>query len=161
MNAVKRIGIFGGSFDPPHLGHKRAADFFTREMQLDQLLILPANAAPLKEKTARASAADRLALCRLTFGGAGARVCDWELRRTGESYTIDTLRQLQAREPGAALFLLMGFDQLLQFRRWREWEAILGCCTLVCLPREAEQTQPAQGFDYHWLKGFRPLAVSS
>ena len=144
-----RIGIFGGSFHPPHLGHLRAAEFFAASYCLQKVLVFPAGISPLKEPLQGASSEDRLALCNLTFPKEFCEVRDWELRREGPSYTIDTLRHVREESPEAKLFLLIGEDQHAQFRQWKNWQEILELAELVVLPRE------------HEGNGFVPLPVSS
>jgi len=145
-----RIGIFGGTFSPPHLGHLRAAEFFAASRCLDRVLLFPAGASPLKEAKAGTSDEDRLALCRLTFSTELYEVCDWELRRPGPSYTIDTLRHVRERYPAAKLFLLIGEDQRAQFHLWKDWRVILELAKLVVLPRHDKDAS-----------GFAPLPISS
>jgi nicotinate-nucleotide adenylyltransferase len=133
---MQKIGIFGGSFNPPHLGHLRAAEFFAALRALDRLLVVPAGVPP--QKTAPAVAGeDRLALCRLTFPGARFSVWDWELRQPGTSYTIDTLRHARKQWPNAAFELLVGEDCSAQFTQWKCWREILQLAQLTVLPREA------------------------
>jgi len=144
-----RIGVFGGSFSPPHLGHLRAAEFFAASCRLRRVLVFPAGASPLKARAADISDGDRLALCRLTFAGEPFEVCDWELTRPGPSYTVDTLRHVRAVYPGARLFLLIGEDQRAQFPLWKDWRAVLELAELFVLPR------------WESGAGFTPLPVSS
>ena len=138
MSGMKgmRIGMFGGSFHPPHLGHLRAAEFFAASYCLQKVLIFPAGISPLKEPLQGVSGEDRLALCILTFPKEFCEVCDWELRREGPSYTIDTLRHVREEYPEAKLFLLIGEDQHAQFRQWKNWQEILELAELVVLPRD-------------------------
>ena len=143
---MMRIGIFGGSFNPPHLGHLKAAQFFAVSLALDRLLIVPAKQAPLKA-TPMVSGEDRLALCERTFPFP---VSDIELRRPGISYTIDTLRDLRAESPEAQVFLLIGEDQREKLHQWKDWRDVLRLAVLVVLPRAGE------GRD-----GFVPLEISS
>ncbi|MCL2446236.1 MAG: nicotinate (nicotinamide) nucleotide adenylyltransferase [Oscillospiraceae bacterium] len=150
-----RLGFYGGSFDPPHVGHMAAAQFFARELQLDELLIMPAAQAPLRGNPS-VDAAHRLELCRRTFDYP---VCDIELQRIGASYTIDTVLQLREQYPAAELFMLIGTDQLAKFTQWHRWEEILQWCTVCALQRDTEplQTQlPVQ-----LLSGFSPVQISS
>ena len=117
-----KLGVFGGAFDPPHLGHLKAARFFAEALCLDELLIVPAAHSPRKGAPFACDEA-RLQLCRLTFPFP---VSEIEIARGGESYTADTLRDLRAgggasAAPAAALFLLIGTDQLRQFTRWHAW----------------------------------------
>jgi len=151
-----RIGFYGGSFAPPHIGHLAAAHFFARQLQLDELLIMPAAQAPLKEAASLCPIQHRLELCRLTFPFS---ISEIELQRIGESFTIDTLLQLRGTYPDAELFMLIGTDQLAQFTRWYRWQEILQLCTVCALQRDTTplQTQlPVQ-----LLSGFVPVEISS
>lgn len=150
-----RLGLFGGSFNPPHLGHLAAAQFFFEAMRLDQLLVIPAKQAPLKPTLYGAADADRLELCHLTFPYS---VSDIELRREGISYTIDTLRELQS-SPGAQCFLLIGTDQLKQLRRWHCWQELLERCTVCALQRSEEAL--CTDLPVQLLRGFKPMEISS
>jgi len=147
-----RLGIYGGSFNPPHLGHLRAAQYFKRSLALDEVLVIPAKEAPLKAAPL-VSAEDRLALCGRTFPYS---VSDIELRRPGVSYTIDTLRELRARYPDAALFLLVGEDQQEKFHLWKDWQGILQLAELFILPRNVAVTRAGEGDE-----SFTPLEISS
>lgn len=129
------IGVFGGTFSPPHVGHLRAAEFFAASRCLDRVFIFPAGASPLKETKAGIPDEDRLALCRLTFSGEIFEVSAWELERPGPSYTIETLRYVREMYPQAALFVLMGEDQRAQFHLWKDWQKILALAELVVVPR--------------------------
>jgi len=147
-----RIGLYGGSFNPPHLGHLRAAQFFAASLLLDRLLIIPAKEAPLRATPmvmapGGAFSEDRLELCKRTFPFP---VSDIELRRPGVSYTIDTLLELRAGHPDAKLFMLVGEDQREKFHLWKDWEEIPKLAELVVLPRAGE------GRD-----GFVPIDISS
>jgi len=116
--------MFGGAFDPPHHAHRVLAQAAVRQFALQRLVVLPTGDAWHKARTL-SPAADRLAMARLAFAGLQhVEVDDRELRRTGPTYSIDTLRELQAEHPGAQLVLLMGEDQAGDFTRWRAWEEI-------------------------------------
>jgi len=151
-----KIGIFGGSFNPPHLGHLSASRFFAEALALDKMYIVPAGDAPLKSICAQVCAEDRLALCELTFPFP---VTDIEIARGGVSYTIDTLREICARNPEAQVFLLIGTDQLRQFTLWREWREILKLCTVCALRRDGETLQT--DLPVKLLDGFVPIDISS
>ena len=120
----RRIGLFGGSFDPPHLGHLRLADAAIGACGLERMIILPAACSPFKSNVI-ASDADRLAMCRQTFAGPAYEVSDYELQRGGKSYTVDTVLHFASLYPAAQLTLLMGEDQLLSFDLWYRWREIL------------------------------------
>ncbi len=141
-----KIGIFGGTFNPPHIGHVRAAQASARELKLDRLLVIPDFLPPHKDLAPGSpDGEERLRLCRIAFGGIKkCRVSDMELRRGGRSYTVDTLRRVRETYPQAKLYLLMGTDMLLCFEEWREFEEILSMVTLAVFARgEGEERQIA------------------
>ncbi len=141
-----KIGIFGGTFNPPHIGHVRAAQASARELKLDRLLVIPDFLPPHKDLAPGSpDGEERLRLCRIAFGGIKkCRVSDMELKRGGRSYTVDTLRRVRETYPQARLYLLMGTDMLLCFEEWREFEEILSMATLAVFARgEGEERQIA------------------
>ena len=101
-DAAKSIGLFGGTFSPPHEGHVRAARLFIDAMGLDRLIVMPAGFPPHKPLPDGAADGDRLEMARRAFG-AFAEVSDWEIKRGGKSYTVDTLRMLREKYPGDRL----------------------------------------------------------
>ena len=134
-----RLGLFGGTFDPPHVGHLLAASDAAEHLALDRLLFVPAAVQPLKGDTIHATAAQRLAMTELLAGDDPRFAVDpIEIRRTGLSFTVDTLTAVAAREPGAERFLLVGADVLESFTRWREPARVLELATLVVLRRGDE-----------------------
>jgi len=139
------IGVFGGSFNPPHRTHHRLAQAALRTLPIDTLLVVPSGDHPHKRGRDMAPAADRLAMCRLAFADLpGVRVDDRELRRTGPSFTVDTLRELAAEHPGTPLYFLIGSDNLAQLPTWREPAAILALCTVVTYPRAGHPVGPTE-----------------
>ena len=133
-----RIGVYGGSFNPPHTGHALAAAELIKNLNLDRLLIVPAADPPHKTLPAGSPTPEqRLALCRAAFGEIpGAEVCDMEIRREGKSYTVDTLAALREQYPDDALILVMGTDMFLSFSSWREPERILSLAALAVMHRD-------------------------
>jgi len=130
-----RLGIFGGSFDPPHVGHLLVAQDAVTALSLDRLLIVPAAQQPLKQGQ-QTPAADRLAMVQRCFAGVPGLVVDpVEIDRGGLSYMVDTVESLQRREPTADLHLLIGEDVLETFPRWREPERLRSMVRLVVLRR--------------------------
>jgi nicotinate-nucleotide adenylyltransferase len=132
-----KIGVFGGTFDPIHIGHLVIAEEARCRLVLDRVLFIPTGHPYMKTQYHISHASHRLSMLQLAVeGNPGFRVADMEIRRPGPSYTIDTLADL-AREYGAAtsFYLILGWDSLLQFPRWREPRRILQRCTLVALPR--------------------------
>jgi nicotinate-nucleotide adenylyltransferase len=131
-----RIGVFGGSFDPVHLGHLIAAQEAATRLGLDQVRLVPAGVQPLKRDAHAAPAADRLAMLRLAVeGDARLVVDDRELRRPGPSYTVDTLRELRAAHPDAELCMLVGADAAADLPTWHEATAIPSLARVVVLTR--------------------------
>jgi nicotinate-nucleotide adenylyltransferase len=121
-----RIGVYGGSFNPVHLGHLLAAECSREQACLDRVLFVPAAVPPHKRDRAIATAEDRLAMLALAVGGHEAfAVSTLELDRGGVSYTIDTLADLAARHPGDTLVLLLGPDAVAGLPTWRDPGAIL------------------------------------
>ena len=134
---MERIGIYGGSFNPLHVGHLRAANFAKEAFRLDKLLLIPScvschKAIPENSPTD----AQRLdMLCLATADCDGLEVCDMELQRGGVSYTWETVEQLRAQYPDAEFFLCMGTDMFLSFHSWKHPERILSQVTLAVLDR--------------------------
>ncbi len=131
-----RLGVFGGTFNPPHLAHKYLALQAAAAANLDRVLIIPDATPPHKIAKDLVSGEDRLELCRRTFSSPLFDVSDMELRRSGKSYTIDTLREIKETLRPDELFLIIGSDMLLSFHQWREYQAILSLCRLIVLSRE-------------------------
>lgn len=133
---MRRIGLFGGTFDPPHLGHLALAEWARDRLGLDRVVFMPAGVPPHKRGRALTGAAHRVAMARLAVGGHRAfAVSTLEARRRGPSFTVDTLRALEAAHPGARLYLLMGADSLDDFASWHEPGAIAKLATLVVAAR--------------------------
>jgi nicotinate-nucleotide adenylyltransferase len=157
-----KIGLFGGSFDPVHLGHLLVAQAAREEAGLGRLYFIPAAQSPFKPATQPAPAAERLKWLRLALAGDdGAEIDDQEIRRGGVSYTIDTLRVYAGRFPGAELFYLIGGDQPAHLPMWREAKELARLAQFLIIPRPGETASalPAP-FCGRVLRGF-PLDVSS
>lgn len=138
--AVKlKLGIFGGTFNPPHIGHLRLVEAVADELSLDRVLIIPAAIPPHKNAPDLADGEDRLMMCRLTFGADRRfEVSDTELRRRGRSYTYDTLYGIREQYPEDEIFLIVGSDMLETFDRWYRYRDILSMCTLCAAARERD-----------------------
>lgn len=157
---VRRIGVFGGAFDPPHNAHLALAQAAVDQLQLDVLHVVPTGQAwhkprPLTDST------HRLAMAHLAFAGqAKVVVDDCEIRRPGPSYTIDTLRALRTAQPGAQLLLVMGEDQAESLDRWHEISAITQLA-IISIAKRAEFTRAEGRFDLKTLPHavFQPLQL--
>ena len=132
---IRRVGIYGGTFAPPHIGHVEAARAFMKQMRLDYLFVIPAAIPPHKKLDFEIDPIHRLAMCDLAFSGIdGVIVSDLELRRGGVSYTVDTLRELTA--PDTRLFLFCGTDMFLTLDQWYQAEEIFKLCYPIYIRRE-------------------------
>lgn len=139
-----RLGILGGTFDPPHTGHLLAATDAYEKLELDRLILVPAKAQPLKIGAVQADPAQRLAMLDLLVGGDGRFQVDRvEIDRPGLSYTVDTLAHFAERYPDARRFFLIGEDLVTQFPRWREPERISALAEVVVLVRGGTPDAPA------------------
>ena len=144
---MKRIGIYGGSFDPVHKGHRLLAENLSKEINADKVFIIPAAVSPFK-KGSVASDEDRLAMCRLAFSEDLFEISDWEIKKGGKSYTVDTLREFKKLYPEDKLYLFMGDDMLLSFHKWYKYDEILKLCTLVCGGRSGDCEKLSQMKEY-------------
>ena len=133
---MSHLGLFGGSFDPPHLAHLIAAECAVEQFSLDRVLFIPAGLPPHKTDRRLASSGDRLAMTELAIQGNDRFAVDpLELERPGPSYTIDTLLQLRKRYQPESLTLIIGADMLAIFPSWHRSEEILGLARVAVLPR--------------------------
>jgi nicotinate-nucleotide adenylyltransferase len=138
-----RLGVYGGTFDPPHLGHLLPVLDAAEQLDLDGVRYVPASVQPLKVGRATASPADRLVMTeRLVQGIPGFSVDPAEIDRPGLSYTVDTLAGLAQANPGVELFLLLGADAYALFDQWREPERIRTLATIVVMVRGAPALPP-------------------
>lgn len=131
---MKKIAIYGGSFDPPHKGHKLLAKNLASVCGAEKVIIIPTALSPFKNSSS-ATAEDRLNMCKLFFKEDLFSISDIEIKRGGKSYTVDTLRQVKEENPDVELFLFMGDDMLLSFDKWYKHEEILELATIVCACR--------------------------
>ncbi len=139
MDAGRRIGVFGGTFDPPHLGHSIVAAEVMEALELDRLLWVPAGTPPHKQGRPVTTAEVRRRMVAAAIAEhRGFELCDLELARGGISYMVDTLRELRSANPGWSLFLILGADLLADFASWRNPDAIRRMAQLVAISRGAK-----------------------
>jgi nicotinate-nucleotide adenylyltransferase len=135
----ERIGVFGGSFDPVHMGHLTVAQDAVEQLELDRLIFVPAAVPPHKQEKALTEGHHRFEMLQLaTEGNLSFEVSDMELQRGGVSYTFDTMRQIQFEHPGAELFFIVGLDSLTILHSWKNVEQLLELCTVVPFARGGE-----------------------
>jgi len=133
-----RIGVFGGSFDPVHIGHLLAAECCREQAGLDRVLFVPAAIQPHKQDRQLASGQHRMEMLALATGGNEAfAVSGDELERGGVSYTVDTLERLKARHPDDDLLLILGPDAFLGLPTWREPQRIIDLAEVLAMERES------------------------
>jgi nicotinate-nucleotide adenylyltransferase len=134
---VAELGVLGGTFNPPHVGHLVMAQEALDQLGLDRVVLMPVAMPPHKEALADPGADVRLELCELATAGApGVAVSDLEIERGGASYTVDTLRALHEREPEHALTFIVGGDMAYSLPSWREPEAVLRMARLAVAERD-------------------------
>ena len=158
MPTPKRIGIFGGTFDPIHLGHLIAARQAAENLGLDQVVFIPAGQPPHKGGEKLSPARDRYQMVRLAVRGDGLfRVSDIEIRSKNASYTVNTLKALKSKYKTAGLFLLLGMDQAVLLSTWKEPKELFDLATVCVLSRPGffrNEVEP------RWRKMLRFLPVS-
>ena len=166
-----RIGIYGGSFNPVHLGHKHLADTMCEKLNLDKCIIIPAFVSPFKtNRKSSVTADDRFNMCELAFSDDNYVVSNLEIAKGETSYTVNTITALKEQYPDDELCLIVGSDMLLSFDRWYRWQDILKKCTLCAVSRcEEDSLQELEAFAETHLRQagnvlilpFSPLVVSS
>jgi len=135
-----KIGVFGGTFNPPHIGHLNIAEGFQREFNLSKLMVIPTFVPPHKISPDLASAEDRIKMCELTFSSEYYEISDVESQRQGRSYTVDTLTELSKTYEDAEFYFLVGDDMLLSLHTWKDPERILELCKIVSTIRSNSYT---------------------
>ena len=131
-----RLGVLGGTFDPPHIGHLLAASDAFEALSLDKLLFVPSSLPPYKSHSVQGSPEQRLRMLELTIGDDPRfEASRLELDRVGLSFTVDTLAALAAETPGVSLFMLIGEDLATQIASWRDAARIADLATIVVLVR--------------------------
>ena len=133
---MMKIGIFGGTFNPPHKGHTRLAREASRILGLDRMMIIPSCIPPHKIPGKLASGEDRLEMCRIAFSDSFYEVSSTELERGSKSYTVETLRELKKIYPEDELYFIIGSDMLSTFTKWYCWEEILELAYICAASRE-------------------------
>ena len=139
---MARIGVYGGTFDPVHLGHVGVCRPAVSQLRLDRLHLIPTFIPPHKESSGLVSGEHRLAMCRLAVQDQPKVFVDeYELARGGVSYSVETLRHMRELYPTDDLYLIMGTDNYLTFTAWREWRTLAKMCTLAVASREPDDKE--------------------
>lgn len=161
-----RLGVFGGAFDPPHAAHHALIEAALVQLQLDALLVLPTGNAWHKVRPL-SSAEDRIAMAKLDYADLPQVSVDTrETLRNGPTYSVDTLRELQAEHPGATLFLVIGDDQARALQSWHDWEVVVQIAIICVATREdaagfAPRFIPPAGLESRFLQLGSPVVSVS
>ena len=164
MNNPERIGVFGGTFDPIHNAHLDIARAAREQARLDRVIFVVSARPPHKSGDTFASAEDRYAMLEAAVASDddGFEPSRIEMDREGPSYTVDTLRALARLHVGAALFLIIGLDSLLDLPKWKDPQGILALARVLAVPRPGlAKTIPAAFEGRYDLIRFRETLVSS
>lgn len=134
---MMNLAMFGGSFNPVHIGHLELLKRMIETFDLDKVLVIPTNITPLKDNTSMVSPSYRLSMCRLAFCDIDAiEVSDLEIKRKGKSYTVDTLRQIKAMYPHSKLHLIVGADAFLRLELWHKAPEIFMEAKIITIARD-------------------------
>lgn len=169
-NRPLRLAVLGGTFDPIHTGHMMIAKTFLRRLEPDKLLLIPTRTPPHKG-TAQTDARHRFNMCVLAAGELG-EVCeasDIELLREGKSYSIDTVRELLCRYPGAEIFLIVGADMFMSLETWYRAQELFKLATFCTVARDGVDTDRLTEYSKHLetlgarciIEPFEPVDISS
>ncbi len=130
------IGVFGGTFDPPHVAHTRVAEHVRTSMGLDKVILVPCAIPPHKRERIITAGETRLEMLQLAVAGHnGLEISTAELDRGGVSYTVDTLEEFHRSMPDVSLFLLVGMDNMPDFRSWKDPQRILTLARVIVMTR--------------------------
>jgi len=155
---ARRIGLFGGSFDPPHIGHVALVQAAVRLLPLDELRVVPAGLPVHRELSGRSTSEQRLKWLQVVFAGLpGVSVWDWEVRREMPTSTAETLRYLASTDPEAQLLLLLGADAFAGMESWREYPLHRQLCDVAVFTRKGVARPQLAGWQEmamdEWLAG--------
>jgi nicotinate-nucleotide adenylyltransferase len=161
MSQPRRIALFGGTFDPIHLGHVEIATQARAAMNLDEVRFLPCHTSPHKMGVTSAPPEDRLEMTRLaTRDLAWATVDDFDLRRTSPAYSYQTAEEMAGRFPGAKLFWIMGADQWRALPQWKEPGRLAELVEFIVFARDGVP-EPHPGWPMHFLPGTHPASATA
>ena len=150
---MSKIGIFGGTFNPIHLGHIRLGQLVLEEIKLDKILFIPDNTPPHKSNKELASGTDRLEMINISLKDhKNMESSDIELKREGKSYTYETLLELKKQNPNDELFLLTGADMFLTLDKWREPKTIFKTTNIIGVPRVDSDFEKMEAYAENVIK---------
>lgn len=162
MAEPRKVALFGGTFDPVHLGHVHLAGLAQAALALDEVRFLPCRLSPHKTGSEPTPAADRLAMLRLaTVDLPWAVVDDFETRREGPSFSYQTVEAMRAARPGVRWFWIMGGDQWRALPQWRHPERLAAVVEFIVLARGGESPPPRDGYPLHVVAGGHPASATA
>lgn len=165
-----RIGVFGGAFNPVHIGHINLAKSYLESLSLDKLLVIPTANPPHKTAVGLADAEDRLNMLSIAFKDVNkVEISDIEFHRTEKSYTYDTIKELRKTYTDDEVFLIIGEDQFLSFDEWYKYNELISEVVLCTAAREKNKREEIISFankllngkNNYFLADFEPVIVSS
>ncbi len=152
-----KIGIFGGTFNPPHKGHSRMVEKMAEELELDKVIIIPNKVPTHKRCDDLADNRDRLAMCKIAFNHPKYEISTMEMDRDTDSYTIYTVEDLRKKYPHDDLFLIIGSDMFLIFHKWYKHKELLEQCKICVASRDnAENIQKLRAYAFEQLGDYIP-----
>lgn len=152
-----KIGIFGGTFNPPHKGHTRMIEKMTEELELDKVLIIPNKIPTHKRCDDLADNRDRIAMCKIAFKNPKYEISTMEMDRDTDSYTIYTIKELRKKYPNDQLYLIIGSDMFLIFHKWYKHKEILDECTICVASRDSDESvQMLRNYAFEQLGVYMP-----
>ena len=160
MTSPRKIALFGGTFDPVHLGHIHLAELAKNSLELDEVRFLPCRISPHKTDRHPASGEDRAEMLRLATAGLPWAVVDeYELHQPGPSFSFQTAEAMAERFPGARLFWIMGGDQWEALPQWKRPEHLAKCVEFIVFSR-GEPLQAREGYRWHFIQGGHPASAT-
>ena len=151
------VYFFGGSFDPPHLGHLKIIETCLDRFDMAHFILIPANQSPLKKNKPIASQIHRIEMLKLLIDNFDNKITidDWEVSRSGPSYTYDTIEYLIEKYPGCCFFMILGYDQFVSFKNWKNYKKILNSVKIIVFNRSDENFTLIQGVDIMKIENFQ------
>lgn len=158
---MENIAIFGGTFNPIHIGHEEMLSAVNSLDFIDKVIVMPSKIPPHKEVDFLVQDKHRKAMCEIMSQGFNKTyVSDLELKREGKSYTVDTLASLKSAYPDAKFYLTIGADMLLSFHTWKDYEQILNMASLICFNRgKSDETAVLNAISFLESKGAKIISI--
>ncbi|MCQ2751982.1 MAG: nicotinate (nicotinamide) nucleotide adenylyltransferase [Coriobacteriales bacterium] len=160
MCAVQNIAVFGGTFDPPHLGHKTCLEYILKEFSFEKIIVLPAGIPHFKTASVSAKPSDRLEMTKLAFGNMRNIIIeDYESQKTNVSYTVETIQYLQSKYPDSKFTFVMSSDVVFTFANWYKVDNLLKLTDFIVFSRSGHNLEDAKEYiRLHFKDYYRKFA---